>query len=127
MRMKYTNEEKKILSDNMRSILAFLKSVNDTNREYITIPFGDFCESYEYTITIGPYGIYGSAGRASLDIDEEDISSKYPRDYHIFTNDTIGPDYMAKLCRDWKKVKSAILDRLEKQQNTIKSISNFEL
>ena len=120
----FTNEEINILKNNTKQIIDFLIPLKkDIRDKYHTIEFGpNKYGSYHYSITLNPHTIYGSIGRCTLALEDNDKSCDYTLD-----NSYSAPDYMANLCHEWKSIKQKILSIVETERAITNSIRNFEL
>lgn len=119
--MEFTSEEIAILKENTRQIVNFIIPFKKDLRKYHTISFGysQYSTTYEYYIEINPHTIYGGARIKTIALEDNDTRRDYPLDRQ--------PEFMVKLCHEWKTIKQKILSIVEEDKSITNSIRNFEL
>lgn len=123
MKGQYSQEEINLLKEHTQQILNFLNPLRKEIRSYYTIYFGNRnYGDYEYRLYFNPNGIHGGMGRCSISL----TADKGYHDYSIDDNYS-APDFMAKLCRDWKSIKSQVMQYVEQERSLTNSITEFEL
>lgn len=119
----FTSEEITILKNNTKQIVNFLIPLKKEIRDYHTVSFGyNKYGNYDYSITFNPNKIYGSIGRVTISLEDDDTACDYTLD-----NGYSAPNYMANLCNEWKSIKKQIISIVEKERAITNSIRNFEL
>ena len=125
MKGNYTEKEIALLKEHTNQIVRFLVPLKKEIRSYHEIRFGDKCGhfgDYEYRLSFNPNWIYGGMGRCSIALEENCPSCDYTLD-----DSYSAPDFMAKLCRDWKTIKSQVMEYVTQERILTKSITDFEL
>ena len=119
----YSKDEVEKLDENLDRIVEYLTEMGKSVRESIDIQFGDYkYESYEYTMEFGPYGSCVRCGRIAIALNEGDVvCSCYIKDR------SDRGDIIAKMCRDWDKIKQQVIKHVDAQKKLTNAINHFEL
>lgn len=132
--MTYTAEEIDILKDNTRQIEAYLRTLMPQFRETVTVEFGDTTtrrgmygmpvRETEYELHVGKTCLCGHSGGLKYEFSEKDVDRSYA--VSVYSNG-FGTGYMSKLTRDWRTIKSKLLNALDKQTAETARLRSFAL
>ena len=125
--MLYSQEERNKIHNNLDQITAYLTELQPCIRQKIVIDFGEM-KTYvsgereqEFHISISRTDISGRSGALGLAFTKEKISSS------VCSTPYQHLDYAVGLCKEWPRIKKALLAELAKQQSIIATINKFKI
>ena len=124
--MKYTNEERAKIYENLDKIKAYLDELRPNVRESITVDFGpiktyaNFEREQAYHITVDKNEIRGRSGGLVFDFSN---ANKGTYETSAYTR----LDYAVALIQNWGYVKSTVNTEIQNQKKMLDDINNFEI
>lgn len=124
--MKYTQEEREKIHENLDKIKSYLDDLRPQLRDDVTVDFGpmktyaNFDREQAYHITVSKDKIGCRSGGLWFDFSRPEKSEYEATAYTQF-------DYAVSLIQNWFTVKSTVNNAIKEQERMFADISNFEI